>query len=279
MNKIFDIHSHLDYPEYQQDFDSIVSRMKELEIGTITIGTDLESSKRAVDLSNKYENIWSCIGIHPADNHKEVWNEEEFAKLVQDKRAVAVGECGLDFFRLPTNEETGELDLEKVEIEKKRQQELFEKQIEFAIKYNKTLMIHCREAYNEVYDTLAKYKIGELSQINFNGHLGQDLRIHLHFFAGDLEIAKKFLELDATFSFTGVITFTKQYDEVIKFLPLEKIMSETDAPFVAPVPHRGKRNEPSYVIEVIKKMAELRNLSFEEMNNYLVQNTHRIFSV
>jgi TatD DNase family protein len=264
MPKYFDIHSHLDYKDYEPDFDLIIDRMNENDVGTITIGTDLESAKKAVALSEKYENIWACIGIHPADNHVEEWNEVEFEKLVQNPKVVAIGECGLDFFRLP----------EKAEIEKIRQQELFEKQIQFAIKHDKTLMIHSRDVkdsnlvYEETYKTLKKYKIESPA-----------LRIHLHFFAGDLEVAKKFLELDATFSFTGVITFAKQYDEVIRFLPIEKIMSETDAPFVAPVPYRGKRNEPAFVIEVIKKIAELRELSFEETTEILSQNAIKTFKI
>ncbi len=279
MNKFLDIHSHLDYPEYQSDFESIIYKMRELDIGTITIGTDFASAERAVDLANKYENIWACIGIHPADNHKEKWNEEGFEKLVQNNKVVAIGECGLDFFRLPVNQNTIEPDAQEIIFEKERQQELFEKQIEFAIKYDKPLMIHCRDAYKEVYDTLVRYKVGDLSQKSFNGNKGSNLKIHLHFFAGDIEVAKKFLELDATFSFTGVITFTNQYDEVIKFLPLEKIMSETDSPFVAPVPYRGRRNEPSYVIEVIKKLAELKKISFEQMNECLIKNTLRVFTL
>jgi TatD DNase family protein len=264
MPKYFDIHSHLDYKDYEPDFSLIIDRMNENNVGTITIGTDLESCKKAVALSEKHENIWACIGIHPADNHVEEWNEEEFEKLVQNPKVVAIGECGLDFFRLP----------EKAEIEKKRQQELFEKQIQFAIKHDKTLMIHCRDVknsnlvYDETYNILKKYKIESPA-----------LRIHLHFFAGDLEIAKKFLELDASFSFTGVITFANQYDEVIKFLPIEKIMSETDAPFVSPVPYRGKRNEPAYVVEVVKKLAELRGIDFEEMALILRQNAIKTFNL
>jgi len=272
MIKYFDIHSHLDFPEYGPDFDNIIENMNKVEVGTITVGTDLESANRAVALAEKYENVWACIGIHPADNHNEIWNEEEFEKLVKRPKVVAIGECGLDFFRLPTNELTGEPDLEKITIEKARQQELFEKQIQFAIKHDKTLMIHCRDVknsnlvYEETYKTLKKYKLENPA-----------LRIHLHFFAGDLEIAKKFLELDCTFSFTGVITFANQYDEVIKFLPLEKIMSETDAPFVAPVPYRGKRNEPAYVLEVIKKLAELKGISIEELTAQIAKNVERIF--
>jgi TatD DNase family protein len=283
MPKYFDIHSHLDFPEYSPDFEVVIENMHKADVGTITVGTDLESAKRAIALAKKYENVWACIGIHPADNHNEIWNEEEFEKLVQQPKVVAIGECGLDFFRLPVNETTGEPDLEKVAIEKVRQQELFEKQIQFAIKHDKTLMIHCRDvkdsltAYEETYKVLKKYKKGELSQENFGENKSYDLRIHLHFFAGDLEIAKKFLELDATFSFTGVITFTHQYDEVIKFLPLEKIMSETDAPFVTPIPYRGQRNEPSYVLEVIKKLAELKDLNLEDLNKVLIENVKRVF--
>jgi TatD DNase family protein len=285
MIKYFDIHSHLDFPEYGLDFKAVIERMNQNEVGTITVGTDLESAKRAVALAEKYENIWACIGIHPADNHNEIWNESEFEKLVQHPKVVAIGECGLDFFRLPTNEVTGELDLEKVAVEKARQQELFEKQIQFAIKHDKTLMIHCRDVknsnlvYEETYKTLKKYKSGELSQEKFGENESHNLRIHLHFFAGDLEVAKKFLELDATFSFTGVITFANQYDEVIKFLPLEKIMSETDAPFVAPLPYRGKRNEPAYVIEVVKKLAELKGLSVEDLSNKILENLKRVFTI
>lgn len=268
MIKYIDIHSHLDYPEYTEDFEALMTRMREAGIGTISIGTDLSFATKAVALAEAYENIWACIGIHPADNHAEKWSEEAFEKLVSHPKVVAVGECGLDFFRLPRNEETGEIDLEKTITEKNRQQELFEQQIRFAVKHDKTLMIHCRDAYEETYETLKKYKLENPS-----------LRIHLHFFAGDIEIAKKFLTLDATFSFTGVITFTHQYDEVIRFLPLERIMSETDAPFVAPVPHRGTRNEPTYVIEVIKKLAELRSLSVDDMNEVLVKNAKKVFKI
>jgi TatD DNase family protein len=285
--KYFDIHSHLDYPDYASDFEAIINRMTENNIGTITVGTDLNSAKQAIKLSDKYENVWVCIGIHPADNHAETWNEEEFEKLVAHSKVVAIGECGFDFFRPEINSATGEIDQEKFLAEKKRQQELFEKQIQFAIRHDKTLMIHCRDAYNETYEILAKYKIGEFKDKNFttsktdnvitSNCSGSNLRIHLHFYAGDIEMTKKFLKLDCTFSFTGVITFARNYDEVIKFLPLKKIMSETDAPFVAPAPYRGKRNEPAYVLEVIKKIAEIKGLNQLEVENQLLENAKNIF--
>ena len=270
MPKYFDIHSHLDFSDYGEDLEKVIDNMEKADVGTISIGTDLESSKRAVSLAKKYKNIWACVGIHPKDN-REGWNDFEFEKLAAEEKVVAIGETGLDFFD-PENISPARISPE----EKERQEKLFIKQIELAIKYDKVLMIHCRDiknsnlAYEETYQILEKYKKSDL---------GRNLKIHLHFFAGDLEIAQKFLELDATFSFTGVITFAKQYDEVITFLPIEKIMSETDAPFVAPVPYRGKRNEPAFVIEIIKKIAELKGISFEEATQILSQNTIKIFKI
>ena len=161
----------------------------------------------------------------------------------------------------------------KKEETEKFQKELFIKQIKFAIKYDKPLMLHIRpskksqDAYLEALDILISYK----------KEVGEKLRGNVHFFAGDVSIAQKFLDLGFTLSFTGVITFTHDYDEVIKYIPQDSLMSETDAPWVAPVPWRGKRNEPTYVIEVIKKMAEIRGEDFETLNNAIIQNFKRVF--
>lgn len=274
--KYIDIHCHLDFPDYGEEIGDVLDRMREVGVAGITIGTDLESSKRAVKIAEESEKtwnkIWACIGVHPAhggvhpaDNHAEVWDEEEFEKLVQSPKVVGIGECGLDFFR------TKPEDLEK---EKERQGNLFRKQIEFAIKYDKPLMLHCRAAYDETLDILREYKdklkeIGEESKLRGNSH----------FFAGTPEQALKYVELGFSCSFTGVITFTHDYDEVIKSLPIDMIMSETDAPFVAPVPYRGKRNEPSFVIEVVKKIAEIRGEDVETVSSAIVHNAERVFGI
>ena len=270
--KYIDIHCHLDFPDYGDEISGVLERMKENEVGAITIGTDIESAKRAVKLAEENENVWACIGVHPVDegapslviregSHDsekgELFDTKEFEKLVVHPKVVAIGECGLDWFRI---------DQKDLASEKKRQTALFESQINFAIKHNKPLMLHCRNSYDDVLDILESYK-------------NKNLRGNAHFFAGTVEQAKRFLDLGFTLSFTGVITFTHDYDEVIKSVPIESIMSETDAPFVAPVPHRGKRNEPCYVIEVIKKIAEIKGEPEELVREVLLKNALQNFNI
>jgi TatD DNase family protein len=253
--KYIDIHSHLNFGDYQSDFNGVLKRMHEAGVATITVGTDLESSKEAVRIALKNENIWACIGAHPADKRDFVFEEKDFTELVKNPKVVAIGECGLDYFKL----------IENIEAEKARQQKEFIKQIEFAIKYNKPLMLHIREAYEDAYEILKKYS--------------GKVRGNMHFYAGSLDYAKKLIELGFTISFTGVITFARQYDEIIKNIPLDKIHVETDAPYVAPIPYRGKRNEPTYVIEVTKKIAEIRGEDFEKVRIQLLKNSKNFFGI
>jgi len=250
MSKFFDIHSHLNFPDYEKDFEEVITRLRETRTHTIVVGTDYESSKKAVELADKYEEIYACIGIHPVDDPKKVWEEEKFENLVRRPKVVAIGECGLDFFHSDKGQDY------------ERQKELFLAQVNFALKHNKPIMIHARNGYSELLDLLEPLK----------KERGDKLRGDVHFFAGDWEVAQRFLDIGFTLSFTGVITFTHDYDAVIKKAPLNMIMSETDAPFVAPAPYRGKRNEPSYVQEVVKKIAEIRGEDFEIVRAQLVEN-------
>jgi len=250
MPKYFDIHSHLDIAQYDADREEVVARLRETGTHTITIGTDLASSKRAVALADKYPEIYACIGIHPVDDLSQSFDEEAFAELVTHPRVVAVGECGMDFFHA---DKTGDYD---------RQKSLFLAQIEFAVRHNKPLMIHGRNAEKEIVEFLETLK----------PVYGDKLRGNVHFFAGSPEVAKRFFAIGFTISFTGVITFTDAYDEVIRSAPLDKILSETDAPFVAPVPHRGKRNEPALVCEVVRAIARVRGADPEEVRGVLVNN-------
>jgi TatD DNase family protein len=254
-----DIHSHLSFADYEGDREEVLARMRENNTTTITVGTDLESSKRAVELAEKYKEVYACIGIHPVDDPTRNFEQEEFEKLVVSPRVVAIGECGLDYFHADKTSAT----------ETKRQQELFIDQIQFALRHDKPLMIHSRAAYPELLDMLEP----------LSREYGSRLRGDVHFFAGDVEIAKRFLNIGFTLSFTGVVTFTRDYDEVIRFAPLDMIMSETDAPFVAPKPHRGKRNEPTYISEVVKKIAEIRGEEFKTVQKTLVLNAERVFGI
>jgi len=278
--KYIDIHCHLDFPDYDFDRGEILTEMKKQGIGAITIGTDLESSKKAVELAEANENIWACIGIHP-----EIFLEEksenniegtllELENLIKNPKVVGIGECGLEYFVMK-KAETG-----------KRQKELFEAQIKLALKYDKPLMLHIRsssknnfDAYEEALEILGNYK----------KDFGEKLRGNVHFFAADTFIAQKFLDFGFSMSFTGVVTFlpsrssaqvgTHDYDEVVKYLPLDSIMSETDAPFVAPVPFRGQRNSPVYVSEIVKKMAEIKGETIEKMSAIILENARRLFGI
>ena len=268
--KYIDIHCHLDFKDYDSDREEVLARMKNMGVGAITIGTDLESSKKAVAIAEANENLWATIGVHPDITSQPPLKLRggersdgvilELEKLIASPKVVGIGECGLDYFRI------------KDESEKINQKKLFESQIQFAIKHDKPLMLHCRDSYGDVLDILENYK-------EAGGPEAAKLRGNVHFFAGDISIAKKFLDLGFTMSFTGVITFTHDYDEVIKYLPTDSIMSETDAPFVAPASHRGKRNEPSFVIEGVKKMAEIRNENEEEFGQKIVENAKRVFNL
>ena len=275
--KYIDIHSHLGFCDYGKDLKEVIERMEKASVSTITIGTDLESSREAVKIANENENIFACIGSHPADKRDFVFDEKDFSELVINPKVVAIGECGLDYFKMSGD----------TKAEKARQQKEFIKQIEFSVKYNKPLMLHIRDvggisggetlgikkgfssgdssAYSDAYNILKKYD--------------GKARGNMHFFAGSLEWAKKFIELGFTISFTGVITFARQYDEIIKNIPLDKIHVETDAPYVAPTPYRGKRNEPTYVVEVVKKIAEIRGEDFEEVRLQLIENAKKVFSI
>jgi len=265
--KLFDIHSHLNLSDFDQDWPEVLDRTLEGDCWTITVGADLASSKKAVEIANsKPEGVWATVGFHPTDAldlSDESWNE--VVELAKDQKVVAIGECGLEYFTRTKNIE----DRIKNE-EKEKQQKIFRHHIELALELNKPLMIHCRpsegsmDAYLDAIEILSQYKTA---------------RGNFHFFAGDSAVAQKCLELGFTLSFTGVITFARQYDEVIKSMPLDRLLAETDAPFVAPVPYRGKRCEPLYVAQVVAKLAELRGLSFDQMAEITVANGRRTFGI
>ncbi len=259
MPKFFDIHSHINDKKFEGDIVDVVKRMKDEDIWTIVVGTDRRSSQLAAQISYFYDGVFSAIGIHPADNPKEYFNKEYFEELLLSPKVVAIGECGLDNLRAK----------DESEQEKKRQVELFETQIEFAVKFDKPLMIHCRDAHKEMIDILSSKK----------KEYGEKLRGDIHFFSEGVEIAKKYFDLEFTISFTGVITFASDYDEAIKYAPLNMIMSETDSPYVSPVPYRGNRNEPLYVKEVVKRISEIRGEDYEKVEKALVDNALRVFNI
>jgi TatD DNase family protein len=257
----FDIHSHLNFSKYDEDREEVIKKLQEKKIGTITVGTELKTSREAVELADKHEHLFATIGIHPADNHTELFTEE-YEELVENKKVVAIGECGLDYLASP--EHGGGV---VPSTEKKRQKDLFEQQIEFAVKHNKPLMIHCRNAYDDCIDMLKS------KQQTY----GEKVKGNFHFFTSPIETARKCLEIGFTVSFTGPITFVKEYAEIVDFVPLDRMMAETDAPFAAPAPYRGQRNSPMYVKEIVRKIAEIKNIDLETVKKQLILTTFHTF--
>jgi TatD DNase family protein len=256
MIKYVDIHSHLNFPQFGADMEGVLKRMEEKEVATITVGTSIQSSKAAIMLAEANKNVYASVGIHPdailsPENNNLLFDEKEFEGLLGNSKIVAIGECGLDYGR------DGGIDNDA----KNNQKKVFESQIIIAIKNDKPLMIHARNSTKDTLEILRSYK---KSSPNLYGNA--------HFFTGTVEEAKSYFDLGFTISFTGVITFTQDHDDVIKFAPLDLIMSETDSPYVAPVPFRGKRNEPSYVVEVVKRIAEIKAIEETKMIEILKNN-------
>lgn len=259
--RYFDIHSHINDSRFDTDRAEVIERMREKEVAAIIVGTDQKMSEDAVKIAREHPGLlFAAVGLHPTDNRKEEFDVNFYESLARDPATVVIGECGLDYFHISGND---------VESEKLRQKKVFEDHIELAIRVSKPLMIHCRDAHPDMLAVLASKK----------KEYGDRLRGNIHFFSEGAETAKKYFDLDFTVSFTGVITFTTDYDEAVRYAPQEMILSETDCPYVAPVPFRGKRNEPIYVEEVVKRIAEIRGEELETVKNALVDNAKRVFGV
>ncbi len=260
---LFDIHSHLNFPQFDSDREEVIAHLKKNAIGTITVGTGEKTSREAVLLASAHDHVFATVGVHPTDA-QESFDEKVFMELVRDPNVVAVGECGLDYYR-NAEEET-----------KTRQKELFSRHIFFAHKHNLPLMIHGRpsgrsmDAYEDILSLLADASF-RLEGKHKNGNV--------HFFVGSTDIAKKFLDRGFTVSFDGPITFVRDYDDVVRYIPDDCIMAETDSPFAAPEPFRGKRCDPSMVANIARRIALIRGQEYARMAEKLVANAIRTFSL
>lgn len=250
--EFFDIHSHINFPDYDTDREQIIGNMKEEKVFSVTIGTSEKTSKEAVDLANKHENLFASVGIHPSDVKGDV-DLEKISKLAKDKQVVCIGETGFDSFH------SDNTDL---------QEKVFRQHIELAKKIDKPLMLHLRTGIGK--DSVYKKALDVLS--DYSG-----IRGNAHFFAGSKEELKNFLDIGFTVSFTGVITFVPDYDELIKYVPIDMVHAETDAPFVAPAPHRGQRNNPVYVKEIVKRIAQIKKIDLSKVRHALIQNAFDTF--
>lgn len=255
--RYIDIHTHLNLDAFAPDGAEVGERTRNEGVAYINVGTGKETSKKAVTLAHEADGVFATVGIHPTHAADENFDSAHYRVCATDEKVVAIGECGFDFFRV--EKET-----------KQKQEEVFIAHIQLANELKKPLMLHIRpcagsmDAYEDALTVLKSY-----AQVLGN----------VHFFAGTYDIARKFWDIGFTTSFTGVITFASSYDDVIKNAPIEMLHAETDAPYVAPVPHRGKRNEPLHVREVYTRIAELRGENTEVVRIQLLRNAERMFNM
>jgi len=270
-----DIHGHVNFSAYDVDREEVIKRAQDAGVAMITVGTQIDTSKSAVELARSHEYMYAVVGLHPihttASHHDvqelgeggkeftsrgEMVNIDAYRELARDPKTVAIGECGLDYYRLDDDSVA-------------KQRKTFEAMIDLANEVGKPLMLHIRNgsgksAYNDAREILK-----ERAEVKGN----------LHFYAGSIEEARPFLDMGFTFSFTGVVTFARSYDEIVKFLPADRIMTETDCPYVTPTPNRGKRNEPAYVIEVAKALARIRGESEAAFADQVIANAVHFFNI
>jgi TatD DNase family protein len=253
---IIDTHCHLDDERYNGDLDEVIQRAQDCGVRGILIpGADINDLPKAKDIAYRYDNIFFAAGVHPY--HHFDFDSEILEKFLKDEKCIAVGECGLDYYRLPKDEE------DKIR-EIKKQKEVFISHIKLAEKYKKPLIVHVRESNQDSFDILKEYAVkNSISGV-------------LHCF----NASKLFLDLDGFyFAVGGVLTFSnaKELVDILPKIPKDRLLFETDAPYLTPMPFRGTRNEPSYTLHVVKKASEILNLSLEEIAKISSDNAKRLF--
>ena len=254
---MIDSHCHLDHEPLFENLNNIIERSKNIGLEKLlTISTTLASFDRIKVLVDKDPMIFGTFGIHPHETELDCVNKETIMKTIRtaSKKIIGIGETGLDFFYNHSNKE--------------RQISSFEAHIEASIELSRPLIIHSRNAEKETFDILNSYK-------------NSNLKILMHCFTGSLEFSKKLLLLNAFFSASGIITFKNSIDlqNTFRTIPLKKLLIETDSPFLAPIPMRGKKNEPSFIKFTLDKLSTLKEISVEQMSNITTDNFNKLFNV
>ena len=253
---MIDSHCHLDHEPLFGNLNDVIKRSKEVGITKLlTICTTLDSFERIKTIIQKDEMIYGTYGIHPHESEKNVIKKDTIIKAVKENnKVVGIGETGLDFYYNYSN--------------KDRQIESFKAHIEASIEVNKPLIVHSREAEKETFDILNHYN-------------SNDLKILMHCFTGSLEFSKKLMALGAFFSASGIITFKNSLELQNTFtnIPLEKLLIETDSPFLAPIPMRGKKNEPSFIKYTLEKLSNLKEITKENMSKITTDNFNKLFNL
>jgi len=332
---LIDTHAHVNFQAFKYDAKETLQRALDSGVEVINVGSQIDTSRECVKLANEFSTgVYAVVGLHPEHTHSQFVDEEEthfksreeyfdtskYRSLAENPKVVGLGECGLDYYRLPEEMEHGAWNMEQI---KEKQKAAFRLQVKLAKELNKTLVIHSRPAKGDesLYDDLLEI----LDQENnlsaprmsagggsiyggHSGHLpsrgensvnvpdngktaeppspseervGERLRFEVHSYTGSPEYLQKFLDRGAYVSFNGIITFDKtgNMEKLVQMAPLDRIILETDCPYLTPVPNRGKRNEPSFVKFTAERVAQIKNLSVSEIEDLTTKNAKKLFNI
>ncbi len=251
---LIDTHAHLAFKDFNEDIDEVIQRAKDAGVEKIiNTACDLESCEKVFEMQEKYPFLYPSLGLHPYDS--ELLTDELLAKwreILSSGKVVAIGETGLDYF--------------KCKVDKEIQKNSFRKHLELAKEFNLPVIVHNRDSDEDCLDVLQEFP---------------EVKAVFHCFASSLEFAKKIWELAYFTSFTGIVTYpnSDNLKEIVQHVPLDQFMVETDCPYLAPQAYRGKRNESSYVVEVAKRIAEIKGLSYEEVTDISTKNASSFFGI
>lgn len=252
---LIDTHAHIDVDRFDEDRDEVIARAEAAGIkAIINMGDSLESSQRSVELTHRYESVFAAVGIHPEEARPmNQADDQQLADWAEQAKVVAIGEIGLDYYWVKDQEQ------------RQIQQQVFIRQLDLARQLHLPVCVHNRDAHGDTMAILKKE--------------GQGVRGVLHCYSGSLEMAKELMKLDWLIGVDGPLTFKNaaKLPEIVQNIPLERILLETDCPYMAPVPMRGKRNEPAFVYHVAEKLAELRKISLEQVAEQTTANARELY--
>jgi len=278
---LIDTHAHVNFSAFKDDADEVIRRSLAGETWMILVGSEAKISKRALEYANKYEKgVYAAVGLHPMHTHAQEVSgddydlntrEEEFSydvyeKLAKFKKVVAIGEVGLDYYQLDITADMTEI--------KEKQKKVFSEQLRLARNLKLPVIIHCRQAHDDLLAVLRDFRKKHKDAIAKDQVWGV-----MHCFSGDEELAWQYFFLGLLVSFTGLITFSAKWDDLIRRLPNDKFMIETDCPYMTPEPFRGQRNEPMLVKRVAERIAEIKNLSYARIAEVSTANARKLFKI
>lgn len=252
---LIDTHAHLDFPQFDKDREGVIQRTQKAGIKVINISSHLDTCQKAINLAQKYKGIWATVGVHP-HYAEEIKNQKKLAqllkKLIKNPKVVGIGECGLDYH-------------ESANVDKEKQKKLFRTQLKLAQELKLPVVIHCREAFQDTLQIIKPFKL-----------IGV-----FHCFSGDKNFLEKVLALGFYVGFDGNVTFKNapRLQEIAKLTPLNRLLVETDCPFLSPEPFRGKRNEPVNIKIIAKFLAKLKGVSFEKIAKITTKNAKNLFKI